>query len=58
MRELVFIVPGRFATLTGGYGYDRRIVAGLRALGWSVTALDESKVRRSYGGQSYGDERP
>jgi glycosyltransferase involved in cell wall biosynthesis len=39
-----FIVPGRLQTLTGGYGYDRRIVAGLRQRGWPVTVheLDDS----------------
>ena len=39
-----FIVPGRLETLTGGYGYDRRIVAGLRERGWPVTVheLDAS----------------
>jgi glycosyltransferase involved in cell wall biosynthesis len=39
-----FIVPGRLETLTGGYGYDRRIVAGLRERGWPVTVreLDDS----------------
>src|SRR5262245_59748570 len=31
------IVPGLLETLTGGYGYDRRIVTGLRDRGWSVT---------------------
>ena len=35
-RTVVVVVPGRIETRTGGYEYDRRIAAGLRALGWSV----------------------
>lgn len=34
--SLVLIVPGPLETLTGGYGYDRRIIAGLRDRDWSV----------------------
>jgi glycosyltransferase involved in cell wall biosynthesis len=33
---VVFVVPGRLDTLTGGSIYDRRMVEGLRARGWSV----------------------
>ena len=44
MSSLVLLVPGSVETLTGGYGYDRRMVAGLRERGWSVTVreLDRS----------------
>ena len=33
---IVLVVPGRLDTPTGGYVYDRRIVEGLRTLGWHV----------------------
>jgi glycosyltransferase involved in cell wall biosynthesis len=39
MRSLVFLVPGRLETRTGGYAYDRRMIEGLRQQGWSVEVL-------------------
>jgi glycosyltransferase involved in cell wall biosynthesis len=33
---LEFVLPGDPETRTGGYEYDRRMVAGLRTLGWEV----------------------
>ena len=36
MPTLEFVLPGDPRTCTGGYEYDRRVVAGLRALGWTV----------------------
>ena len=44
MRALAFFLPGRVETLTGGYEYDRQVIAGLRTRGWrvSVTELDAS----------------
>jgi glycosyltransferase involved in cell wall biosynthesis len=38
-RSLVFAYPGNLETRTGGYGYDRRIVAALSDLGWSVALM-------------------
>ena len=40
MKRVVFAVPGSLDTPTGGYAYDRRIMAELRQLGWDVDYLD------------------
>lgn len=47
--SLTLIVPGRLETCSGGYAYDRRMLAGLSHRGWSVAVrtLDASFPRPS-----------
>ncbi len=39
MRRVVFAIPGDIETATGGYAYDRRMIAELSGLGWDVETL-------------------
>lgn len=38
--RLGFLVPGPISAISGGYGYDREILAGLRALGHAADVLE------------------
>ena len=39
-QKIALFVPGRIATVSGGYGYDRAIVARLRADGHDVAVIE------------------
>ena len=39
-KRVTFAVPGDLATPTGGYAYDRRMIAELQTLGWQIDAID------------------
>ncbi len=40
MKPLAFAVPGDLDTPTGGYAYDKRMIAELGRLGWDVDVID------------------
>ncbi len=42
MAVIYFAIPGDINTLTGGYGYDRRLIAELQALGHTIHPLQLS----------------
>lgn len=39
MQHLIFVYPGDLNSPTGGYAYDRRIIAGLKSLGWDIQLI-------------------
>jgi glycosyltransferase involved in cell wall biosynthesis len=40
VKHAAFAVPGSLDTPTGGYVYDRRVIAELRELGWEIDVLN------------------
>ena len=41
-KQFTFVVPGSLDTLTGGYVYDKRIIAELRQQGWRIDVCNLS----------------
>ncbi len=40
VRRIAFAVPGDLTIPTGGYAYDRRMIAELERLGWQIDVID------------------
>ncbi len=40
VKRFAFAVPGDLSTPTGGYAYDRRMIAELGKLGWQIDIID------------------
>jgi glycosyltransferase involved in cell wall biosynthesis len=59
VRRIAFAVPGDIRTLTGGYGYDRRMIRELGQLGWrlDVISLGEGYPWPSETTRAYADCR-
>ena len=38
-KQLIFVYPGDLDTPTGGYAYDRRMIGGLKHLGWQIQLI-------------------
>ena len=43
MPDIYFAIPGNLHTLTGGYGYDRRVIVELEATGFSIHRIHLSR---------------
>lgn len=57
MAAVSFLVPGRLETRTGGYEYDRQVVAALGAGGWTIALgrLDDSFPRPTWEARAEAD---
>jgi len=57
-KAAVLVVPGNLDSRTGGYIYDRHVVDGLRAMGWSVDVepLDDTFPRPTTSALAHAEE--